>query len=51
MTQVAIQAQIEAINKATEKAAQSKESAKKFLIDAGIIKDEKQQPKTLLMKV
>jgi len=45
MTQFAIQAQIEAINKATEKAAKSKESAKKFLIDAGIIKDEKQPTK------
>ena len=46
MTQVTIQSQVEVINKATEKAAKSKESAKKFLIDAGIIKDEKQQSKT-----
>lgn len=37
MTQVAIQAQVDSIKKATEKAAKTKESAKKFLVDAGII--------------
>ena len=37
MTDFAIQEQIEAIKKATDKAAQSKEAALKFLADAGII--------------
>lgn len=36
-----IQAQIDTINKATEEASKSKESALKFLYDAGIIRDEK----------
>lgn len=40
MTQTAIKAQVEAINKATEIAAKSKESALKFLVDAGIIQQE-----------
>lgn len=43
MTQITIQTQIEAVKKATEKALQSKESALKFLTDAGILKDEKNQ--------
>jgi hypothetical protein len=43
MTQTAIKAQIDAINKATEIAAKSKESALKFLIDAGIIQQEKKE--------
>lgn len=39
MTQIAIQAQVDSIKKATEKAAKSKEAAKKFLLDAGIIQN------------
>ena len=41
MTQIAIQTQVDAIKKATEKALRSKETALKFLTDAGILKDEK----------
>ncbi len=41
MTQAEIQHQIEVIRRATAKALQSKETARQFLIDAGIIKDEK----------
>lgn len=37
MTQVAIQAQVDAIKKATEKALKSRETALKFLMDAGIV--------------
>jgi hypothetical protein len=44
MTQIAIQRQIEAIEQATAEALKSKESARQFLIDAGIIKDDKKQP-------
>ena len=44
MTQIAVQTQVEAIKKATEKALQSKEAALKFLTDAGILKEEKPQP-------
>lgn len=40
MTQEAIQQQIEAIKKANAEARESKESARKFLIDAGIIQDK-----------
>ncbi|HEY4065223.1 MAG TPA: hypothetical protein VGM30_25155 [Puia sp.] len=43
MTQIAIQQQIEAIRQATADALRSKESARQFLIDAGIIKDDKKQ--------
>ena len=39
MTQIAIQEQIAAIKKATDKAIESKESAKKFLVEAGILTD------------
>jgi hypothetical protein len=46
MTQIAIQAQVDSIKKATEKAAKSKETAKKFLIDAGIIEDSKAETTT-----
>jgi hypothetical protein len=46
MTQIAIQTQVEAIKKATAKALQSKASALKFLIDAGILKEEKHQKTT-----
>lgn len=41
MTQIAIQSQIEAIKKATEKALKSKKSVLKFLTDAGILNEEK----------
>jgi hypothetical protein len=45
MTQVAIQTQVDAIKKATEKATQSKEAALKFITEAGIeIKDDKVKP-------
>ena len=38
MTQIAIQTQIDAIVQATKEATKTKESALKFLQDAGIIK-------------
>ena len=41
MTQIAIQQQIEVIRKASAEALKSKETARQFLIDAGIIKDQK----------
>lgn len=41
MTQIAIKTQIAAIKKVGEEALKTKESARKFLIDAGIIKDIK----------
>ncbi len=41
MTQIAIQTQIEVIKKATKEALKSKESALKFLVDAGIIREKK----------
>ena len=47
MTQVAIQIQVDAIRKATEKALKSKETALKFLTDAGILRDEK-APKSVV---
>jgi hypothetical protein len=37
MTDIAIEQQIKSIEKATKKAARTKESARKFLSDAGII--------------
>lgn len=40
MNQMTVQTQVDAIRQATEKALKSKESALKFLIDAGIIKDK-----------
>ncbi len=43
MTQEAIQQQIEAIRKATADAAKSPETARKFLIDAGIIKEPRKK--------
>jgi len=46
MTQIAIQQQIEVIRQATAEALKSKESARQFLIDAGIIKDDKKQQST-----
>jgi hypothetical protein len=39
MTTQSIQKQIEAIKRITEEALKSKESARKILIDAGIIKE------------
>ena len=47
MTQTAIKAQVDAINKATAIASKSKESALKFLADAGIIKQEKKIESTV----
>ena len=41
MTQTAIKSEIESIKKATEKALRSEESARKFLIEAGIISGKK----------
>lgn len=40
MTQTAIQQQIEVIRQASAEARKTKESARQFLIDAGIIKAE-----------
>jgi hypothetical protein len=44
MTQIAIQTQIDAIIKATKDAVKSKESAIKFLEEAGIIKPQPTKP-------
>lgn len=41
MTQESIQTQVEIINRATATATKSKESALKFLVDAGIVKAPK----------
>jgi hypothetical protein len=41
MTQIAINQQIEAIKKVTQEALKTKESALKFLVDAGIVKAKK----------
>ena len=38
MTQISIEKQIEAIINVTKEASKTKESARKFLVDAGIIK-------------
>jgi hypothetical protein len=46
MAQITVQEQLEAIRIATEKACQSKESARKFLRDAGIISDKEPNHKT-----
>ena len=43
MTADAIQKQIETIKKVTEEALKSPESARKLLVDAGIIKDDKKK--------
>jgi hypothetical protein len=42
MTQIAITTQIEAIKSVTVEALKTKESARKFLIDAGIIRAKNQ---------
>jgi hypothetical protein len=41
MAQITVQEQINAIQKVTQEALKSKEAAHKFLIDAGIIKEDK----------
>ena len=46
MTQIAVQAQIDAIQKAQQKAVKSKDAALKFLKDAGIIQSTKSISKT-----
>ena len=43
MTEKQIQRQIEVIHKASNEAMKSKESARQFLIDAGIIEDDKKE--------
>ncbi len=43
MTQIAIQQQIEVIRQASAEARKTKESARQFLIDAGIIKEERKE--------
>ena len=43
MTQKEIQEAIDAIRQASKEANKSKESARQFLIDAGIIKDDKKR--------
>jgi hypothetical protein len=43
MTQKEIQEQIDRIRQASLEANKSKETARQFLIDAGIIKDDKKQ--------
>lgn len=45
MTDIAIQRQIDAIKRVAEEALKSKESSLKFLIDAGIIKEESKRPR------
>jgi hypothetical protein len=50
MTEITIQAQVDSIKKATEKASKSKETAKKFLIDAGIIEDSKAEKEIITQK-
>jgi hypothetical protein len=41
MSQTSIQDMLDAIDRGTAKALKSKEASRKFLIDAGIIKDNK----------
>jgi hypothetical protein len=41
MTELAVKAQIDAIQNAKQKALKSKETALQFLLDAGIIQDKK----------
>jgi len=43
MTQISIQQQIEIIRQASAEARKSKETARQFLIDAGIIKGESKE--------
>ena len=52
MTQIAVQAQIDIIDKATKQAIKTKESAIKFLVDAGIMEQPNiKKSKTNLTKV
>jgi hypothetical protein len=51
MTQIAIQKQVEAIIQVTKEARKTKESARQFLVDAGILKDSKAvTPNTIAQK-
>lgn len=50
MTQTAIQRQIEVIRQASAEARRSKETARQFLIDAGIIKDNSKEKATAKKK-
>ena len=50
MTQIAIQKQVEAIISATKEASKTKESARKFLVDAGILKPAKFISATVVTK-
>ncbi len=47
MTQIAINQQIEALKKVTREALKTKESALKFLVDAGIVKEKKEAPHSI----
>ena len=40
MTQIAVQEQIDAMKKTAEKALRSKETALRFLVEAGIVKEK-----------
>ncbi len=51
MTQIAINQQIEAIRSATQDALRTKETARQFLVDAGIIKDSKPTPRQSSVKI
>ncbi len=48
MTQIAIKKQVEAIINVTKEAIKTKESARKFLTDAGILRAE--PPRAIIMK-
>lgn len=50
MTQFAIQEQIDATKKVTNKALELKESAQKILIDAGIVKQETKRDEKVTAK-
>lgn len=47
MTQIAIQKQLDAISTVTEKALKSKEASRQILINAGILKGDKQSTSTV----
>jgi len=50
MTQIAIQQQIEIIRQASAEARKSKETARQFLVDAGIIKDKSKEKDSVKKK-
>jgi hypothetical protein len=50
MTKIAIEAQVEAIKKAAEQASKSKETALQFLLDAGIVRQQDTNTKSLTPK-